>query len=126
MSSAGASLSGPAAAGPCSQRATASRVRSDGLKAALAKGARGRRRVLKQPNAPNGDTKALGAPAGSEGKESACSPRFNPCVGKTREDLLLGRSPGEVMRPTPVFLPGESHGRKSLAGCSHGVAKSRS
>ena len=26
--------------------------------------------------------------------------------------------------PTPVFLPGESHGQSSLAGCSHGVAKS--
>ena len=43
-----------------------------------------------------------------------------------QEDAVLGRSPGEVMRPSPVFLPGESHGRKSLAGCSHGVAKSRS
>ena len=27
--------------------------------------------------------------------------------------------------PTPVLLPGESHGRRSLVGCSHGVAKSR-
>ena len=27
--------------------------------------------------------------------------------------------------PTPVFLPGKSHGRRSLVGCSHGVAKSR-
>ena len=26
--------------------------------------------------------------------------------------------------PTPVLLPGESHGRRSLVGCSHGVAKS--
>ena len=24
----------------------------------------------------------------------------------------------EGMEPTPVFLPGESHGRRSLAGCS--------
>ena len=28
-------------------------------------------------------------------------------------------------RPTPVLLPGKSHGRRSLAGSVHGVAKSR-
>jgi len=36
--------------------------------------------------------------------------RFNPWVGKVpwrRE-----------WQPTPVFLPGESHGQRSLAGCS--------
>ena len=27
--------------------------------------------------------------------------------------------------PTPVLLPGESHGRRSLVGCSPGVTKSR-
>ena len=27
--------------------------------------------------------------------------------------------------PTPVLLPGKSHGQRSLVGCSHGVAKSR-
>ena len=27
--------------------------------------------------------------------------------------------------PTPVLLPGKSHGWRSLVGCSHGVAKSR-
>ena len=26
--------------------------------------------------------------------------------------------------PTPVLLPGKSHGRRSLVGCSHGIAKS--
>jgi len=31
----------------------------------------------------------------------------------------LGRSPGEGHgKPTPVFLPGKSHGRRSLVGCS--------
>ena len=32
----------------------------------------------------------------------------------------LGRSPGEGREwlPTPVFLPGTSHGQRSLAGCS--------
>ena len=28
-------------------------------------------------------------------------------------------------QPTPVFLPGESQGRRSLMGCRHGVAQSR-
>ena len=27
--------------------------------------------------------------------------------------------------PTPVLLPGKSHGRRSLVGCSHGVAEGR-
>ena len=30
----------------------------------------------------------------------------------------LGRSPEEEMAPTPVFLPGKSHGQRSLAGYS--------
>ena len=31
----------------------------------------------------------------------------------------FGRSPGGGhWQPTPVFLPGESHGQRSLAGCS--------
>ena len=28
-------------------------------------------------------------------------------------------------QPTPVFLPGESHGQRSLVGSGHGVAKSQ-
>ena len=45
------------------------------------------------------------------GKESACKcrrPRFDPWAGKIpwRRDWL----------PTPVFLPGETHGQRSLAG----------
>ena len=36
----------------------------------------------------------------------------------------LGRSPGGGL-PTPVFLPGEAHGQRSLAGCSRRVAKSQ-
>ena len=31
----------------------------------------------------------------------------------------------EGMAPTPVFLPGESHGQRSLAAIAHGAAKSR-
>ena len=29
------------------------------------------------------------------------------------------------MQPTPVFLPGESHGQRSLVGTVHGVEKSQ-
>ena len=35
---------------------------------------------------------------------------FNPWVGK----MLWGRA----WQPTPVFLLGESHGQRSLVGCS--------
>ena len=50
---------------------------------------------------------------GSDGKES---------VYKARDLSLIpgsGKSPGEGIRqPTPVFLPGELHGQRSLAGFS--------
>ena len=43
--------------------------------------------------------------------------RFNPWVGK-----IPWR---RIWQPPPVFLPGESHGQRSLAGCTvHRVAKS--
>ena len=50
------------------------------------------------------------------GKEPACQcrtlrrHRFNPWLGK----IPWRRK----QQPTPVFLPGESHGQRSLAGCS--------
>ena len=53
-----------------------------------------------------------GFPGGSDDKESACNAR----------DLgwkELGRFHGEGKRlPTPVFLPGEFHGQRSLASYS--------
>ena len=36
----------------------------------------------------------------------------------------LGRSPGGG-QPTPVLLPGESHGQRIRAATVHGVAKSQ-
>ena len=36
-----------------------------------------------------------------------------------------GRSPGEENGNTPVFLPGKSHGQRSLVGYSPGVTKSQ-
>ena len=51
-----------------------------------------------------------GFPGGSDSKESACN--VSSISG-------LGRSPGEGNGyPTPVFLPGEFHGQRSLAGYS--------
>ena len=57
-----------------------------------------------------------GFPGGPRGKEPACQCRscrrlrFNPWVGK----IPWRRS----WQPTPAFLPGESHGHKSLVGYS--------
>ena len=42
-------------------------------------------------------------------------------AGKVRDRSLisgLGRSPDRKWQPVPVFLPGESHGQRSLAGYS--------
>ena len=69
----------------------------------------------------------LDFPGGSVSKESTCSagdclqsrrPRFNPCIRKTPWR--------RKWQPTPVFLPGESHGERSLAGYSPGVTKNQS
>ena len=57
-----------------------------------------------------------GFPGGASGKEPACQCRrlkrcgFHPWVGK-----ILWRRAGQ---PTPVFLPEESHGQRSLVGYS--------
>ena len=52
-------------------------------------------------------------PGGSDGKASA----YN--VGDLGSIPGSGRSPGgRKWQPTPVFLPGKSHGWRSLVGCS--------
>ena len=54
-----------------------------------------------------------GLPWWLSGKESACN------AGDAGSIPGSGRSPGEGnWLPTPVFLPGESHGQRSLAGYS--------
>ena len=56
----------------------------------------------------------MGSPGGSDGKESACNAgdpgSFNPWARKIpwRREWLS----------TPVFLPGEFHGQRSLVGYS--------
>ena len=55
----------------------------------------------------------MGFPGGSEGKESACNagrPGFDPWVGK----IPWRRK----WQSTPVCLPGEFHGQRSLVGYS--------
>ena len=53
-------------------------------------------------------------PGGSDDQESACSAEDPGSISGS------GRSPGEGngYPLTPVFLPGESHGQRSLVGCS--------
>ena len=54
-------------------------------------------------------------PDSSSGKESACKRLgFDPWVGK-----IPWR---RAWQPTPVFLPGESHGQRSLAGWGGGYS----
>ena len=49
------------------------------------------------------------------GKETACNAGAAGGMGSVPGS---GRSPGGGQQPTLVFLPGESHGQKSLAGYS--------
>ena len=51
----------------------------------------------------------VGFPGGSDGKGSACNagdPGLNPGLGRSPED---GK-----WKPTPVFLPGASHGQRKV------------
>ena len=55
----------------------------------------------------------MGFPRGSAGEESTCNagrPRFDPWVGKVPWR--------RKWQPTPVFLPGESHGQRNLTDYS--------
>ena len=77
---------------------------------------RGAWRAIVHEIANRHDKASQGFPGGSSGKESACECRrsrrccFGPWVGK----MPWKRK----WQPAPVFLPGESHGQRSLAGCS--------
>ena len=56
---------------------------------------------------------SLGFPGGSDGKESACN------AGEPYLVPGSGRFPWRRgWQPTPIFLPGESHGQRSLMGYS--------
>ena len=61
----------------------------------------------------------LGLPQWVSGQESTCQCRrckFDPWVRKIPQK--------RKWQPTPIFLPGKSHGQRSLDGHSHGVEKS--
>ena len=53
-----------------------------------------------------------GFPYGSDGKEPTCN------AGDLGSIPGLRRSPREEWLPSPVFLPGESNGQRSLVGYS--------
>ena len=56
-----------------------------------------------------------GFPRGISGTESACQCRRCKRAGF---DLWVGKTPWRrEWQPTPVFLPGKSHGERSPAGC---------
>ena len=84
--------------------------------------------VVKNPAANAGDTGDTGSipglrrsPGGGSSvrKESTCS------AGDPGLIPELGRSPGEGNQTTPVFLPREFHGQRSLAGYSPWDRKSQ-
>ena len=64
----------------------------------------------------HGIIKLFGFPAGASGKESACQ-----CRRRRRHELdpWVRKIPWrKKWQPASVFLPGKSHGQKSLAGYS--------
>ena len=63
------------------------------------------------PRALGLHTPPVGSPGGSDGKESACN------AGGLSSIPVSGRW-RRAWPPTPVFLPGDSHGQRSLAGYS--------
>ena len=57
-----------------------------------------------------------GFPGGASGEETACQCRR---CKRCRFDLWVWKIPWrKAWQPTPVFLPGEAHGQRSLAGYS--------
>ena len=58
---------------------------------------------------------SMGFPGDTSGKEPATNAGDIRDMGSIPE---WGRSLDEEFQPTPVFLPGESHGQKSLTGCN--------
>ena len=57
-----------------------------------------------------------GFPGGTSGKEPTCQCRRHKTCGL---DSWVGKIPWKkAWQPTPVFLPGESHGQRSLVGYS--------
>ena len=63
-----------------------------------------------------------GFPGGARGKESTCQCRRQ----EMQVRFLGGKIPWRrTQQPTPVFLPGKSHGQRALAAIVHRVTKSQ-
>ena len=60
----------------------------------------------------------LGFPSGASGKESACQCRRHKWRGFNLEVGKIPRKRKRKLLSTPVLLPGESHGQRSLVGYS--------
>ena len=61
-----------------------------------------------------------GLPGWLRGKESVCNARDAGEVGSERSERVRKIPWRRAWQPTPVFLPGESHGQRRLAGYSPG------
>ena len=60
-----------------------------------------------------------GFPGDTSGKECPCQYRRRRRRKRRGFEPWVGKIPWRrAWQPTPVFLPGESHGQRSLAGCS--------
>ena len=58
----------------------------------------------------------MGLPGGTSGEKPAC--QYRRCK-RPRLDPWIGKTPWRrAWQPTPVFLPGDSHGQRSLVGYS--------
>ena len=61
--------------------------------------------------------------SGAGSKGSACNVGD---INRSRFDLWVGKIPWRrAWQPTPVILPGKSHGQRRLGATAHGVTKSR-
>ena len=61
--------------------------------------------------------------SGAGSKGSACNVDD---INRSRFDIWVGKIPWRrVWQPTPVILPGESHGQRRLGATAHGVTKSQ-
>ena len=72
--------------------------------------------VIKHKGEEHERERTHGLPGELSGEEPACQCRRHKRRGF---DHQVGKIPWmRAWRPTPVFLPGESQGQRSLAGCS--------